>query len=824
MEPARWHRIEGLFNEAASLPRGPERDALVRSRCAGDEGLAAEVFALLVEDDLLAAEAEAEPVDPRLGIRLGPYRIDDRIGRGGMATVYRASRADEQYQQQVAIKVMDVRLSDPALVALFRNERQILAMLEHPALTRLLDGGMTPAGEPYLVMELVDGVPIDRYCDEHALDIAARLRLFAQVCDGVSFAHRNLVLHRDLKPSNIIITTDGRVKVVDFGTAKLLDPGLQLTTSGAPLTPAYASPEQLTGRPVGTASDQYSLGLVLFELLNGTSAFGPGQSFVGAVERAVSGTRASSLATGVTDVAAAARQTTATALTRVLSGDLATIVGKSLAHEPDQRYASVQHMADDLHRWASGEPVLARRGTLPYRLRKFVARHRLEVAAIVVAVVALVGGLLAAIIQARRAEAEASRATAVTRFLTTMLGSADPNTLGRDVTVREVVEQATADAAALDATPHLASAVRGVIGQTLAGLGDFDGAAEQYAVAIAAERRVAPAGSAEALRLLTMASFAHENAGHIEEAARTMEEAAVEIGRLGKVDASIRAGYLDQRGRVHAAKGDFAAARDVFAEARAFVLASGLGPDTRANAAANLAFALANLGQLREARPIYEEAIAETRTASGPASNAVSDILSPYATVLWYLEEHERALEVYEESLAIRRRTLGPEHPNYAITLLNYADSLVTMGQHERAVPLLREILALRGHTLPDSHAAVAASMVLLGRALGPLGQLDDAERYIREGLDVRRKTLPDGDWKIASARSILGGHLVLAGRLAEAEPLLLDAERDLATVLGDESAIVADARRRLVALYTARGRPEDAARWQQLLTDDRSE
>ncbi|MGV3516282.1 tetratricopeptide repeat protein, partial [Luteitalea sp.] len=429
--------------------------------------------------------------------------------------------------------------------------------------------------------------------------------------------------------------------------------------------------------------------------------------------------------------------------------------------------------------------------------------------------------LLTAVVQARRAEDEARRATAVTRFVTTMLGAADPNALGREVTVREVLGKATTDAAALEATPRLASAVRGVIGQTFAGLGDFDAAVQQYTLALAAERRAAPDGSPETLRLLTQISFAHENAGRLADASRSLEEAATALQRLRRVDPAIRADYLDQRGRVLAARGDFAAAHEAFSEARAFVLTAGLGPAARANAAGNLAFALANLGRFRDARPIYEEAIAETRAAAGPESNAVADILSPYASVLWYLNDRERALGVYEESLRIRRRTLGPEHPNYAMTLLNYADSLVTMAQYERAVPMLREILALRGKTLPDAHPSVAGSMVLMGRALGPLGQMADAERSIRDGLALRIRTLPKGDWKIASARSVLGGHLALAGRVDEAEPLLLDAERELVATLGDDSAVVADARRRLVALYKATHRPDDAARWEALAAGD---
>jgi serine/threonine-protein kinase len=667
-------------------------------------------------------------------------------------------------------------------------------------------------------MEYVEGEPLDQYCDRARLDVRARLRLFAQVCEGVAFAHRNLVLHRDLKPSNLMVTEEGRAKVVDFGTATLLDPGRLVTISGAPLTPGYASPEQLTGRPVGTASDQYSLGLVLFELLAGAPAFGERRSLVTAIERAVSGIAPAALSAVVTEEAAEARQTTQAALARTLSGDLATIVSKALTQEPERRYASVQHMADDLQRWAEGEPVLARPTSVGYRVRKFARRHTIEVAAVAVAVVALVGGLLAAMLQARRAEAETQRATAVTRFLTTMLGSADPGALGKDVTVREVLEKATTNADALDSTPKLASAVRGVIGQTFLSLGDYDASVKQLALAVAAEKRAAPGRNPEIVRLMTKASLAHQSAGRLEEATRSLDEAAAVLQQLSRVDPEIRADYLDQRGRVFAEKGDFVAAREAFGESRDFVRAAGLGFEARANAAANLAFALANLGRFAEAKPLYEEAIADTRRATGPESNAVADILSPYASVLWYLKERESALGVYEESIRIRRRTLGPEHPGYAMTLANYADSLVTLEQYSRALPLLREILALRGRTLPDSHNAVAATMLLMGRALGPLGQLDEAEDWMRKAIAVREKVLAKGDWRIASGRSILGGHLVLAKRFAEAETLLVDAERELAATLGNDSPIVTDSRQRLVGLYTAWNRPQDAARWQSQL------
>ena len=264
MDVTRWQRLEELFHSLSDLAAGPEREVRVRTLCEHDPDLGTALGRLLAANDSL--RGVGAPVDQHLGVRLGSYEIDALIARGGMASVYAAHRADEQFHQRVAVKIMDLRLSDPSLVARFKAERQILAGLEHPALTRLLDGGVTGLGEPYLVMDYVEGKPIDLYCDEHRLDIAGRLRLFAQVCDGVAFAHRHLVLHRDLKPANILVTAEGLVKIVDFGTATLLQPERLMTVSPAPLTPAYASPEQLTGQAVDTASDQYSLGLVLYEL------------------------------------------------------------------------------------------------------------------------------------------------------------------------------------------------------------------------------------------------------------------------------------------------------------------------------------------------------------------------------------------------------------------------------------------------------------------------------------------------------------------------------------------------------------------------------
>ena len=816
MEETRWQRIEALFHELSDLPAGAGRDDALAARCGGDAELGEEVRGLLDEDAGLTATIET--IDPHLGLRLGHYEVTALIARGGMAAVYEARRADDQFQQRVAIKIMDLRLSNPALVAQFRAERQILAGLEHPSLTRLLDGGVTPFGEPYLVMEYIEGQPIDRYCDQQRLDVGQRLRLFAAVCDGVAYAHRNLVLHRDLKPSNILVTSEGRAKVVDFGTATLLQPDRLATTSRPPFTPAYASPEQLVGQAVSTASDQFSLGLVLFELLTGAPAFGDRTSLIAGVERALVGTTTAAPQAVVTEAAARARRTSLAALQRTLTGDLTTIVGKALAHEPGQRYVSIGQLSTDLQLWENGQPILARPDSMGYRLRKLAGRRKLETAAVVFALVALVGGLVTAIVQARRADAQSRRASEVTRFLTAMLTSAEPGALGKDALVRDVLTRATKDAAALDHTPALAAEVRGIIGRTYLALGNYESAEQQLRLAIGAERGAAPEGSVEMARFLSGISEAQELNGRLDEAQRTLDQATAISQRHPESDPALRVELLDQRGRLMTRRGEFEASIPVFEKARAAAIDEGLEAEWRATVTANLGFALTSLGRHREAVALYAEAVEATRAAMGPDSAAVADRLSPYATALWYAGQRDQALRAYEEALRIRRRTHGPEHPDYAWTLANYADSLIWLGQYAKAEPLAREVLALRGKTLSDTHPMVPFAMALLGRALGPLGRLDEAERWLRESLELRMRTVPPGHWLIASSRSTLGAHLILAGRLAEAEPMLLEAEKALTTALGDQAPVVADARRRLVDLYVAAKRPSEAEAWRKRL------
>ncbi|NBC17317.1 MAG: protein kinase, partial [Bacteroidetes bacterium] len=453
----RWEQIDRLFAEALERPPD-ERTAFLRARCGNDVALYREVVTLLKSD----AEAEsvlgesvtafAAPLLPALeadladgfapGERVGPYRLQHEIGRGGMGAVYLAERVDGQFDRRVALKVIKRGMDTDEILHRFRFERQILARLEHPHIARLYDAGVTDDGRPYLAMEYVDGQPLHRYCDGRTLPVDERLRLFQTVCAAVQFAHQNLVIHRDLKPSNILVTEGGAVKLLDFGIAKLLSDeatGAPLTRTGVRvLTPEYAAPEQRTDSVVTTAADVYALGVVLYELLTGRRPLAPDalpdtapEPPSTAVTKPTERSHADGTTTTLTpETVSTARQTSAERLRRRLRGDLDVIVLKALRPEPERRYASAEAFLEDIKRHLDGLPVQARPDTLGYRLRKFVQRHTAGVAA-AAAVLALI--LAFSVLHTTRvtqernlARQERDKAAEVAAFLEGLFDASDP--------------------------------------------------------------------------------------------------------------------------------------------------------------------------------------------------------------------------------------------------------------------------------------------------------------------------------------------------------------------------------------------------------------
>jgi serine/threonine protein kinase/tetratricopeptide (TPR) repeat protein len=442
--------IRSLFDAAVERP-AEERAAFLDDACAGDAALRNELDLLMAARERAGSFLEG-PISPAAGDlpialagqRIGPYEIVREIGSGGMGSVFLAIRADDQYRKQVAIKLVHAGIDRDELVRRFWLERQILATLEHPNIARLIDGGTTGSGQPYVVMDYVEGVPIDRYCDRHALSITDRLRLFQTVCGAVEYAHQNLIVHRDLKPANILVTQDGVPKLLDFGIAKLLrpDPAFDspaMTVTGVHLmTPEYASPEQVRSEPIGTYTDVYTLGVLLYELLTGHPPYGfqnlgtqeiarviceqepvKPSVIVGRAQESRPGS--DRLPTTTPASIAATREGRPERLRRRLEGDLDVVVLTALRKEASRRYASVRQLSEDIGRHLDGMPVHARKDTLLYRSGKFVRRHRLAVAATILMIVTLAGGIVATVREARiagrqRHEAEIQRARAERRF------------------------------------------------------------------------------------------------------------------------------------------------------------------------------------------------------------------------------------------------------------------------------------------------------------------------------------------------------------------------------------------------------------------------
>ena len=455
MTPEYWLRLESIFLQATELA-GEERSAYLARACQDDPGLRAEVEAMLGEHQAAANRSEPDRLivlsqinapEVLTGSTLGAYNIGELVGRGGMGEVYRASRIDGSPAQPVAVKVVQSTLASTDVLRRFRLERQILAHLQHPNIATLLDGGITPHGQPYLVMRYVDGVPITRYAVQNQLTVAQRLRLFEEACGAVQFAHTNLIVHRDLKPSNILVTADGQVRLLDFGIAKLLDlTAFDLTapTTGEHrlLTPEHAAPEQFLGQPVTTATDVYALGVLLYQLLTGVRPFAD----VALLDLA----RAVCEREPVPPSKVVAGAGQGAVLSRELRGDLDHIVLMALRKEPGRRYASAGQFAEDIRRHLNGLPVIARPDTFAYRARKSVARNRILVGGLAACGLLLLGTAGVTVWQSRlraaallRGEAERTRATRLAGFMVGVFDANDPNEArGRTVTARALLDRA----------------------------------------------------------------------------------------------------------------------------------------------------------------------------------------------------------------------------------------------------------------------------------------------------------------------------------------------------------------------------------------------
>ncbi len=767
MADGNWQKAKEIFLAALDVPPD-ERDRFLTDTCASDGSLIEEVRSLLashddvddfIETPAFSVRSVVADASALIGKDLGNYRIVSEIGHGGMGSVFLGERIDGEYRQQVAIKVVRPGLDTADVRRRFLHERQILAGLEHPYIARLIDGGKTQDGLPFLVMEYVQGEPITEYAKK--LSLNDRLRLFQKVCEAVAYAHRSLVIHRDLKPSNIFVTGDGQPKLLDFGIAKLLDDtggsDGTLTNFGA-FTPDYASPEQIKGGQITTASDVYSLGVILYEMLAGTSPYRFETRSPDELVRIICEESPSSpsrlLSAGAADPMVKPGE---------LAGDLENIVLHALRKEPERRYSSVEQFAGDIQRYVDGLPVMAREDTLGYRASKFIRRHRYRVAMTGALALILIGGIVTTAWQARiarqerdAAEAEKTKAESINKFLQEMLSYSNQSWdsaaggRARDVTINQMLDEI---APRLDAELANQPDTQAKMFRTIANAYNSQGRypmAEKYlhaALAIQTELY----GETHRETLVTTDDLGESlfQLGKLDEAT-VLYERLVSVLREKQSEGSdegetyLLAAALHGLGSTLVMTGDMHDAIGILREASATVASVDLAQNERGLAAEiklNLGAAILSQGDAVESEILLRESLAVFRSLHGDSRWEMGVTLSKLGECLIRQKKYAEATEMLHEGERIYASTIG-EANNYLTRNLNY-QALVALEQnaHGDAEKLSRR--ALDSYVRSGSPADMVRARVLLtlGTALCRKNQRTEGRYFLRQGIEIYQKT-----------------------------------------------------------------------------------
>ncbi len=756
MSPERRAEIESLFEQALNLTSEQRADFL-DTACSRDEELRSAVERLLEAYDqapdfldgnagaLISDEVEKDK-KPMTGRVIGAYRLEERIGAGGMGVVYRASRADGSFEQTVALKLLPRFLETTERVARFRMERQILARLNHPNIARLLDGGVTDEGYPYLVMEYVDGRSITEYAQENGLSLRERIGLLLDVLRALRYAHTNLIVHRDIKPANILVTDDGDVKLLDFGIAKLLDatdaPEDRITrTAQQLLTPEYAAPEQIMGEPITTATDVYQVGVLAYELLAGEMPFRLKGKTPSEIQKAIvesEPTKPSAAATGVGRSDKADARSARNVDAKQLKGDLDTVVLKAMRKEPERRYPEADGFASDLRRYLSGHPVSARPSTWRYRSGKFIARHRWGVATAAVVTV-VIAALFAIAMQQRylalyerdRAQHEASKAEQVSDFLVGLFEAGNPFAvpIDEESTIDDVMERGLADIETLDNQPSAQASMYEALSRAYVGLGDYT--------------------KADSL------------------ARRSLE---IREATFDPPDLSI-ASALDQRATVLEKMGKYTRSEE-YARRSLAMRQELLDPphELIASSLNGLALTLKEQGKLEKADSLYREALIMRRTVHGDEHADVASTLTNIGMVAFERGRFKEAEEYHEEALAINRVVFGDSHPQTALSLNNRALAVQNQGRYAEAEPLFRETLEISTAVLGDEHPHVATVTNNLAVVIEEQGRMTESGELKKKALHVTRAALGENHPTLAARLNNLGVHYLKMRDYREAE------------------------------------------------------
>ncbi len=846
MDSQRWDKIQELFHRALDLPES-EQDKFLRNAAGDDQELLDELLGLLEadrqENSLLDSSAGSLlDLKPSVveGKRIGPYRIIRQIGSGGMGAVYLAERADGHFDQQVALKIIKRGMDTDDILARFAMERQILAGLNHPNIAGLFDGGITDDGLPWFSMEHIEGKPITDYCDEHQLNIRQRLALFGQVCRTVEYAQHNLVVHRDLKPSNILVTADGTVKLLDFGIAKLVgetadnEISSSLTRTGLRvMTPRYASPEQINGEAVTTASDVYSLGVVLYQLLTGTSPYRddlPPRELERAIveddptkpsSRFNTSQRLSN--TELMKLRAESRGAQPPRLRKLLAGDIDTITTTALAKPVKRRYQSAGRLANDIERYLAGRPIAARAESVLYRTSRFLSRNRLPMAAALVVLLALISLVTFYTVRLAnerdRAQMEASKARQVSDFLLELFESADPNqTAGETITVRQVLATGRNQIdEQLSSQPELQAEMLATLGTVFLQLGDMAVADTLYTRAYEIRTRLFTAPHEQIARSLQdMAVLKHDQGDH--DSARVLYEQSLAMSREL---------FSQPDPLLGTALNNYAALLRDFAEYKAseslLIEALEVRRAVFGEVHADVAHTMNHLGRIYyyledydRAEPLARRALEIRREVLGTVHVETVASLGALGGLLAMKNEYAESTELYTEALGAIRKLYGRSHHFVGAITASLANVRLRAGDAVAAESLFTNSLEILRETLPAGHIGIAQACRGLGATLVQTGRPDSAAALLREALELRRSVYEESHFRVAVVKSALGEALSLVSQPDEAELLLASSFNDLEAEFGVAHSMTTEAGRRLYEHYRRHGSLKQAEPFQR--------
>jgi serine/threonine-protein kinase len=826
MSDLNWNEVEAIIDRAMDLPEG-ERKLFIKEQCGDNLKLKGEVTLLL--ESIFDSEGWLEdPADykkefyeeisddvellaagqPLIGKQVGSYTIKEKIGEGGMGVVYRAERSDDEFAHRVAIKIIRHERATRENIRRFKHEQRILAGLNHPGIARLFDGGVTGDGFPYIIMEYVDGTPIDDYCHQQSCTLDHKIELFENVLEAVRYAHENLVIHRDLKPGNILVDQDGNIKILDFGISKLLEDedDMELTQTGARLlTPRYAAPEQVRQENITTATDLYALGIVFYQLLSGEHPFDFAELSQYDVEQAILEQEAPRPSAKISSPK----------LQKKLQGDLDAIALKAIRKEPDKRYRVANEFLDDLKNYQTGLPVSAQEDSFNYRSQKFFKRHKQGVAiaaGILLLVIGLTGFYTWRIAQQRdMAQLEAEKSAQISNFLMSLFKASKPDqSKGETITARMLLDEGQRRAESLSEQPIVQARMLSLIGQVHMDLGNYTEADSLLQSALKKEEILGESDQKQKLDIMNNYADLMKRQGKYESADSILTK-VLTLSKRYEIPMQT-AITLNDLGNLAHLQSDFPKAESL--HTKALNLRINLYGNEHKGVAAsynNIGLALHEQGQLTEAEKYYLRGLELDKQIHGELHSETTITMRNLGKLYLDLEQYKQADSFISKTVEINRKLLGDNHPRLAEDLNELAVMNARRGDYRAADSLFKEILSIQKATLAPDHPRIALTLNNLAWVVKKMDRIKVAEQYNREALAIARQRFGNEHFNTAIYTHNLANVLFNQEKYQEAKQLYRQSISSLRKVLPTNHVRISNPLYDLGRLLKKTGQPDQA-------------